>query len=323
MTESIEQITLNTWRDLCQEAKDSALYRQLITRRYRNPAGYLTWEEVAGKIAGFNRLANIMPEPLRDWTVQASIMLGLEIAQYKAPCYWLSKPLAEALINTDLPPVSDLRKIVPAGVFMFPKELFRNPDGFPVDWVGVMQMDYEQFAPRYQEVYGTLPNGGSRVAWSHVLPNGISYAQSIGIVPEQPEPELGTFDIQNPFHSLDPISQDAEGEFSRSISSLVLKCLLIMQSRPELLEVEQQAAVTTLQNASRRKRTPDGLLSPNWIGKHYQPKRESQLRGGTHASPMMHWRRGHLKRVAIGEGRRDRKWVWIEPTLVMGGSDRP
>lgn len=39
---------------------------------------------------------------------------------------------------------------------------------------------------------------------------------------------------------------------------------------------------------------------------------------GTHASPTPHLRRGHYRRVAVGEGRAGREWRWIAPTVVGG-----
>ena len=38
--------------------------------------------------------------------------------------------------------------------------------------------------------------------------------------------------------------------------------------------------------------------------------------GGTHASPRMHWRRGHFRRQPIGTGLIDYKIIWLEPCLI-------
>jgi len=40
---------------------------------------------------------------------------------------------------------------------------------------------------------------------------------------------------------------------------------------------------------------------------------------GTHASPRLHWRRGHVRRQPYGTGRGQRKLIWIEPVLVGAG----
>ena len=50
------------------------------------------------------------------------------------------------------------------------------------------------------------------------------------------------------------------------------------------------------------------------IGRNYATKR-SDGNGGTHASPRMHWRRGHFRQQAFGPKMSERKIIWLEPTL--------
>jgi hypothetical protein len=62
----------------------------------------------------------------------------------------------------------------------------------------------------------------------------------------------------------------------------------------------------------------DAVWHPRWVGKAY--KRSVCVTGpiaGTHASPRTHWRRGHWRNQAVGEGRADRRRTWIQPILVM------
>ena len=67
--------------------------------------------------------------------------------------------------------------------------------------------------------------------------------------------------------------------------------------------------------------------SPNVIGAKYKFKREvptivdgkfvtGQRATGTHASPRLHWRRGHYRNQAFGHQRKERKTIWIEPCLI-------
>lgn len=44
------------------------------------------------------------------------------------------------------------------------------------------------------------------------------------------------------------------------------------------------------------------------------PKRAAQ--GGTHASPGPHWRRGHVRNVPCGPGRREKRLVFVPPVFV-------
>ena len=308
-----QQQAFNAFSDIKQSAKKhSPAYRRLMNNRYRNPAGFPTWESVACTIAAFDRLMYDMPPSERDWTIRASAAICRTLIQDRAPCYWLSKPLAEALMATDLPPVADLRKVVPVGVLILPTGLLRNPDGYSVDWVGMLQLDHHEYVAEFQQMYGRLPPGGSRVALTHVLPSSAAYSQNVAIFPDDDKPRRGDFHDDTEGRAV----VDEERRFTHNLSDLLLKCLLVMQSRPELIEMAQAQAdvLPTTGRRGKGKNAGEILLTPNWIGKDYQPRRAPQ--GGTHASPTTHWRRGHLKRVAIGEGRRDRKWVWIEPTLV-------
>lgn len=92
--------------------------------------------------------------------------------------------------------------------------------------------------------------------------------------------------------------------------SIALQCLLAMTYRPDLLSTEE------LPSTHRRPLRPgqqDTVRHPRWLGKDYRrPKAVSK--GGFHASPRKHWRKSHWRRVPIGKGRLERKWVWIETT---------
>ena len=57
------------------------------------------------------------------------------------------------------------------------------------------------------------------------------------------------------------------------------------------------------------------LWSPNLIGRCYRTLRDERG-GGIHASPRVHWRRGHVRSQPHGQRRSLRKAIWIEPVLV-------
>ncbi len=60
-------------------------------------------------------------------------------------------------------------------------------------------------------------------------------------------------------------------------------------------------------------------LPCRWIGKHFKIRSEaSPSRGGTHASPQAHWRRGHWHRVRHGQGKEQSKLLWYQPVFVNG-----
>ncbi|WP_009547947.1 hypothetical protein [Crocosphaera subtropica] len=101
--------------------------------------------------------------------------------------------------------------------------------------------------------------------------------------------------------------------FSQKISDLIIKMLLFLQIHPEVLKtlIGQDSSLSH----HPRKRT-NTKLSPRWIKNPSETITVKRASTGSHTSPKTHFRRGHMRRVAVGEGRCDRKWVWIQPTIV-------
>jgi hypothetical protein len=96
------------------------------------------------------------------------------------------------------------------------------------------------------------------------------------------------------------------------LSVLVFKLLVVLNTRPGLVEPG-----TRLRAAStRRGKTRSELWSANIIGRDYRVVHDRTAPTGTHASPRLHWRRGHLRNQAHGQRRTLRKLIWVEPVLV-------
>jgi hypothetical protein len=98
--------------------------------------------------------------------------------------------------------------------------------------------------------------------------------------------------------------------FNQRMNALAIRLLLAMSARPDLVETGKILRAARVKHGRER----DELWSPNFIGKNYQLRRE--IPAGTHASPRMHFRRGHHRHHAYGPGRLQRKLIWIEPVLV-------
>ena len=90
---------------------------------------------------------------------------------------------------------------------------------------------------------------------------------------------------------------------------------MAMTCRPDLLTKE---TIHHWQHKNPSKKGNVAFWSPNIIGNDYQI-----LGGhgsGSHASPRMHWRRGHFRNQACGQGRKDHRRVWLEPMLVAANT---
>lgn len=101
----------------------------------------------------------------------------------------------------------------------------------------------------------------------------------------------------------DPIPSGPEHMYA-----VVFNLLFAMAARPEYVESGRRFGV--------HKKSKSELWTPNIIGRKYATKRDPNAETGTHASPRMHWRRGHFRQQAFGIGRTEHKIIWIEPMLV-------
>lgn len=91
---------------------------------------------------------------------------------------------------------------------------------------------------------------------------------------------------------------------------MVFGVLLCLRARPALLTPAVREKVVP----ARHDKPKREFWTPVYIGKGYYPKREASQ--GSHASPRMHWRRGHFRNQAYGAGLSQRKVIWLEPMLV-------
>ena len=101
-------------------------------------------------------------------------------------------------------------------------------------------------------------------------------------------------------------------EITDRLSALMLKLLVILNTRPQLVEAGRCVRAQKIKHGRVKHRE---LWSANLIGRCYQAVRED-LEDCTHASPRVHWRRGHVRSQPHGPHRALRKPVWIEPVLV-------
>lgn len=115
---------------------------------------------------------------------------------------------------------------------------------------------------------------------------------------------------------------EEDSGFVEKMGVIVFGTILAMNARPQL--VEHGKLIKRVAKADKIRE----FWSPNIIGAKYKFKREvpQVVKGkfvhapgretGTHASPRMHWRRGHYRNQPVGPGRKERKNIWIEPCLI-------
>jgi hypothetical protein len=309
------------YRECVERARESGLYRSLIAQRLHTPSGYLSYALAALRAATAVHVGELSnQEALQDDNFLTTALLTKLLADNQAPVYWISKSLCEALLATDVPPhVFGMHRPIPWGWLMLPKNLLKSPEGPDVEF---LQFHHHLATDSEMSVNIGRRNipveqGQDFVAWSTILSgsSSIIYTGTFNISPEKTELEDSAVDLSYAWPGDDP---EAEGAFTDKVGKLLLKVLLVLQAKPDLLTQERALGFGQITfNGKKPQKPATDLWTPNWIGKNYRPPFERITPQGTHASPRTHWRRGHLKKVVVGnreEGKR--KVVWIEPTLV-------
>ncbi|MDJ0579643.1 hypothetical protein [Crocosphaera sp.] len=225
------------------------------------------------------------------------------------------------MLSTDLPSViGDFNIPFNEALLLLPDNLIISPDKFPCQWLyfkyvpaGESWVNIKIEGNEHKKPYilQSVPHKVDKITWVTSL-YGLIYQSTLEI--NQGEINRGNFDIFNCPVSLDLQEADilTEDRFIHNINDLILKMLLFIQVYPEILNeliVNKSSKINSYKNKKNLKRSPRWIKNTQKVSISYEEK-------GSHRSPKTHFRRGHIKRVAIGEGRKERKWTWIKPTIV-------
>ena len=321
----------------------------LGARRYHVPKSYPdinSWLKTTGQqyVRVFGNHYALMREDEAFYATTNTI--GAIIGHQVPPAiYYLSSAIGTALSQTDLrvDHLVTLKRAVVCGVFVLPKGLLTNPDG---DWLECIAFAYTKPDDT------TVLNFGDRLEKRalhciryqkpiiHLMATTQSAVYGTNILfDSEDNPRLEIQEIEDGFAALTGgelsviSSQDAERQFIQQFRDLSLQCLLIMQIRPDLISDEEE-----LKGAKRTKGQGFGaqisskpILSPNWIGRDYQIKKESsseqvvkEAQQKKRASPRTHWRKGHFANVPYGPMNvhpRPSRMRWREPKIINAHAD--
>lgn len=325
---SNKKLALKRLEDLRKQVRNTPEYKLLTEKKYRTPKGYEDYSAVAEKVGiqSYNfRLRPDMLDENIDFAGTMAAVLSTHLSRLKCPVYWIAAELLEAISKTDLPPhVVEMQRPVKEGIFMIPKGALITPDGEHVDHICFQHCLVGD--PVISLASGSLifylgPTQYNKLNTFTTVASGIAYASTTGLKQQSdggllwgewnPSENIGRFG-----HKANP--QEIEQSFLRQMDSIVIQILLYMQTRPNAVEMGAMVGFGGGKSAMQSKKQAAVLLNPTWIGKDYRSPRTRTTPTRTHASPAMHWRRGHWRQQPVGEGRTERKWVWIQPLLVNG-----
>ncbi len=274
--------------------KPKGWYEAITIRPVMNVDGYESYEKVCGHVADV--FFSVDEQKLRQKLVtnsKESMYITLytlyKVGEAKCPAYWASKELLTALMKSELSvEIENLNWAMKTGIFMLPKDVI--------------------FSPEKHNIY--------TIFWHYDTADKLLYLAATDRVSFfcrkfKVNDELRKFT----YADVEDYNPQVVTEFNEYLQSIFLRLILIMECCPELVEKEAQIVKA---NKGFAKDKAKDFYEPLWIGRNYRVKSDVQDKGGTHASPRVHWRRGFLRNQPYGQGRQQRKLVWIEPILVMG-----
>jgi hypothetical protein len=242
------------------------------------------------------------------------------------PMYWISKEMATAIEHTT-PPLElhwhDMELPFEAMIFMLPKGTLVHPTEGDVGYVSYARLRKGVIRQSPLTLLGRR-NYGSINGSLEIFVNTVSGSISHWNIPYDVKPVIRLPQLEEYGESLQHVRQQKHAMPSRydcdmtvednqiltQAAHYVFGALLLMLKKPELITHGK------LLNRVKRQDKVNEFWSPNILGEKYRIRREEPL--GTHASPMVHWVRGHWKEQAHGPKFSLRKDVWIEPHLRGG-----
>lgn len=316
------------WQQLLIEGLKLPEYKMLKERKYNNPRGYQAYEKVSQLMATQILNGYKFPWDLikTDFATQSATTINTQIANVQAPVYWLSQSLLESFLHTDLPNwICGMQRPIPTAILMLPIGFICSPDGESINYIAFRHTKAFENPPSIRfkrQLIVTEATNFDYITWTTTTDLGTVYASCVGLQMM----EDGDFDHgKHHFDVYDKlgikIDEKAENVFLRTIDSIVLQTLLLMQIRPNI-GTNSSASVSANLGFSKAHKQQHAypVWSPNWIGKEYLPTKQIQAAGarnGNHASPRQHWRRGHFRRIVVGsKSENQRQWHWFEPVLV-------
>lgn len=279
--------------------KPKGWYKEIVIRPVAHVDGYESYEKICSFVADIyysteeqKLLRQLRTNP--GESIYITLYTLFKVGQAKCPAYWVNKDLLEALLQSVLTvEIESLNWAMKTGMFMLPKGVILSPENKSVD---ALFWNYDSEA---DILYWAATDGSSSFCRRFKLnEQKLSYTDSQDIDPK------------------------VVAGFNEYLQSIFLRLILIMECRPELVDTTSEIVKV---NKGFGKAQEQDFYQPLWLGLGYRLKREgtqsSEGSSGTHGTKSVHWRRGFLRNQPYGEGRQQRKLVWIEPVLVMGGKE--
>lgn len=285
---------------------------------YNNIGSFHSPRLLAGTLLAFgpellqrSRELKVPPPPE---TIDTIIWLPY-LCTHKVPTYFIKKDFAQAVLHTDIH-IDDwtaLHLPFECGALILERGALTSPhygDLMFVLWgrSGAKYLNSLTALNVKFEINGNIEDvvgeGTSHLGHLGIFSDGTTFN---GDFMNREDRENKVIDSHEIFEH-ESFTVDGDKELAIKVRLLCYGTLLAMMARPELIQHGYRA------NVVKREDRRQEFWTPNVVGAKYKFQREGPA--GTHASPRMHWRRGHFRKQPCGPKGVDRKVIWLEPCLI-------
>lgn len=322
-------------------------FKAIYPKRIVPPHGYLNpkyfavtlWSELR---VGFEPEMKMLPHI-------TGLVNCLMQMQYRVPTYFVRSEFAQAVAQTEPPEdfkFDEIKWPLPAMLFVLPTEFVLKYFGYMCPFLSIVRSDkgvypdslknlppcempikavnpVDNQVDRFNVVYPVYSSKEVPVDYTGSYPLSMNVNQMDAAPFEDAtyleEEKLATaferYEIKKPVSDLP--EGDQERLFNAKVQAFAVKLMLALTARPQVIKLGALQRPAKI----KKNRVRDELWHPNLIGWDYRAQRVGGTgEHGTHASPRMHWRRGHMRNQPYGPkpwtDASPRRLAWIEPILV-------
>lgn len=308
--------TLPNWFAAIYEHIEPWRLPLLEPRKLVPPGGYHSPRCIAGGLHALLTSNAIKSDRERVPTEVTAQAICYEIINHRVPVYFIAEDFIRAVAATELPhdfTLNDLHWPMPAMVLGFPIRFMREYLRTETSFVYATEFDGGDYCCRMLPATPVIAMPKAKVAfwWYGCVERKLESFVSSYWKEDHVDEIVQKYNYTD-YTGADALKVQEDKERCDRLSVLMFKLLVVLNTRPGLVEPATRLRAAT----NRRGKSRCELWSPNVIGRGYRPLRDGTAPTGTHASPRMHWRRGHLRNQPHGQGRTLRKLLWIEPMLI-------
>jgi hypothetical protein len=245
---------------------------------------------------------------------------------HKMPTLFIAPKLLEAVQHSDFKDDInwvDMKLPYEHGIFMLPQNSLRHATDGDVAFIVWSRLQKEVLIPPppFPRGFATVSTDTRFSILAFTPEKGIWYDSNLTAC-NRPTLKLNNLFYLEPgercpsVSSSNPLDEDlneADTQFVEKLGCICFGTFLALNAKPELLEKATLLRTVAAKHANEK---PKQFWYPNIIGRTYRIQQHSKT-PGTHASPRLHWRRGHFRNQPYGPKQQTQyKVLWLEPMLV-------